>query len=343
MRALIRRVMRVVVVLAAVFAALVTVLWVRTADPRPARAWERLADMPNPRGEVAAAVGARVIDDCPPFEQNCENPVRVVVAGGLAGVGRTVDTVSIYDPAADRWTTGPPLPEARHHVGAAGLGGTVYVTGGSKTATDWTPQTNAWALEPTSRRWRALPPMPEGRMGHQMAAAGQNLYVVGGRGPSAGVLIFDTITNTWSRGEPIPVQRDHLAIAVKDEQIWAIGGRDDVLLDRVDVYDIAKDGWFEGPRLPQPMSAMAAGALPDGIHVVGGEDPAVLTGTVLDRHFVLADDATGWRAAPLPIVPTHGSASVVVRDRLVVIGGARRQSAFSPIGWTGITEAFPRE
>jgi hypothetical protein len=40
-------------------------------------------------------------------------------------------------------------------------------------------------------------------------------------------------------------------------------------------------------------------------------------------------------------VATHGSASAVLSDKLVIVGGARRQGALSPLGWTGIVQVYP--
>ncbi|HVL33928.1 MAG TPA: kelch repeat-containing protein, partial [Actinomycetota bacterium] len=222
------------------------------------------------------------------------------------------------------------------------VAGSVYVSGGSERTTRWTPERNFWMLAPNAPRWERLPDMPEGRMGHQMVAVAGKVYVVGGRG-GGNVLIYDIGARAWSTGAEIPVARDHLGVAVLGTKVFAIGGRDTDLLRRVDVYDTVSDAWSEGPALPVPMSAMATGAtmVPDrAIHVVGGEEPATVGGYVLDRHFRLDADGVEWVADPLPILPTHGSAAVVIDGRLYITGGARRQGALSPLGWTGRTETY---
>jgi hypothetical protein len=182
--------------------------------------------------------------------------------------------------------------------------------------------------------------MPDARMGHQMVAYQGKLYVVGGRGETSNVQIFDTQTQQWSTGAEMPESRDHLGAALAGFQIYAIGGRDDALTSRVDVYNILTDDWSEGPALPIPLSAMAVGTLPDGIHVVGGEEPKTVGGHVIDVHYVLRPGGDGWEEAPLPILATHGSAYGVLSGSLLIAGGARRQGAFSPIGWTGLTEVY---
>lgn len=341
MRTILKRTVIGLLSLVVLFAGLIAYLALTTPGPREAPGWGRLPDLPRPRGEFAAAVGARV-GDCPPENPACSaSPVRLFVMGGIGGLGRTVDTVDIYDPEEEAWSAGPSLPEKRHHPAAAGWGGLVYLSGGSTSATDWTPLDNFWVLAPTESSWGPLPAMPEGRMGHQMVALDGKLYVIGGRGDSANVLIYEIATRQWQTGAEMPAPRDHLAVAVEGTRIYAMGGRDDALLARVDVYDTASDSWTEGPPLPEPMSAMAAGTLEDGIHVVGGEEPATLGGGVIDKHYHLLPAGQAWQQAQLPIVATHGSASVVLSDRLMIIGGARRQGALSPLGWTGIVQVYP--
>lgn len=341
MRKVLLRSLLALIALSVAFGGLVAFLGLTTPGVRAADGWERLADLPEPRGEFAAAVGARLDDDCPPGDPACTaSPVRLFVVGGLAGLGNTVATVSIYNPEANAWRRGPDLPEGRHHPAAAGWGGVVYVSGGSTSATSWDPLPNLWMLSPVADSWERLPEMPEGRMGHQMAPIAGKLYVVGGRGETSNVLIYDIAERTWSLGAEMPGKRDHLAIAIVGSRIYAIGGRDDELTARVDVYDTASDAWSEGPALPIPMSAMAAGSTADGIHVVGGEDPATLGGGVIDRHFHLLPGGQAWQEAELPIVATHGSASAVLNSDLVVVGGARRQGALSVLGWTGVTQVY---
>ena len=330
-----------VLVLAIIFATLLVYLGVTSPEPRASETWQRLADFPRPRGEVAAAVGARLTDDEAPLGSPGDSSLdQFIIVGGLSGLGNTVDQVDVFDPGTLEWTEGPPLPEPRHHMGAVGVGGVVFASGGAKTATDWTPQRNFWQLLPINDTWDELRPMPDARMGHQMVTIERKIYVVGGRGNTSNVLIFDTTDGTWATGAEMPAPRDHLGVAASGLRIYAIGGRDDALTDRVDIYDTITDRWIEGPPLPEPMSAMAVGALADGIHVVGGEDPATFGGNIIDKHYVLPPGGSAWMEAPLPILPVHGAAYGVVRGSLLITGGARRQGALSPIAWTGLTQVY---
>jgi N-acetylneuraminic acid mutarotase len=337
MRWLIRKLSLILAILLVLFFALIGFLAITVEKPRSTQGWERLKDLPRPRGEFAAAFVGKL---CATQSGCTTQGQRIYVTGGLGGIGKTSKDVDVYDITEDSWSRGPSLPEARQHPGAAGIGNTVFVSGGSTSATNWKPESNLWELKPGATSWEKLPDMPEGRMAHQMVALGGKLYVIGGRGATSNVLIYDPASETWSIGAQMPAKRDHLATAVIGTKIYAIGGRDTGLTSRVDIYDTKADAWSVGPKLPIPMSAMAAGALADGIHVVGGEDPTTFGGGVLDHHYRLPANGTAWDTQPKPILAVHGAASLVADGELIVIGGARRQGTFSVLGWTGLVEAY---
>jgi N-acetylneuraminic acid mutarotase len=74
--------------------------------------------MPTPRGGIAAAT----------VTSNGE----IYVFGGEAPE-KTFDNTEIYNPTTDSWSTGPPIPTARHGLAAADVGGKIYVIGGGPT------------------------------------------------------------------------------------------------------------------------------------------------------------------------------------------------------------------
>ena len=300
--------------------------------PRSAPAWALLAEMPNPRGETAMAVAGGL----------------VYVAGGYIGLGfETTGIVSVYDSAADQWQDGPALPQPRNHAAAIELDGTIYVSGGAS------PQGGAtetvWALAPGAVAWTELPSMRGQRSGHRMAALGGRVYVVGGVGaPADGpgavgrVLIYDVATQAWSDGAPMPLGRDHLAVVVVGDEIWAIGGRAGGQNHAmVDIYDPSTDAWRAGPPLPEGTSG-AAEAIVDGvIYVSGGEDPA--RGEIVDRHWrldtSLGDAATWARLAPPPLA-VHGVPGVELDGQFTIIAGSTRPGGESSTAWTGATQVL---
>ncbi len=101
--------------------------------------WRRRAPMPTARSGIAAAI---LIVEAFHTSQRRE----ILVFGGEAPAG-TFDEVEGYDPSADRWTAYRPMPTARHGLGAAALGGHVYVISGGAT-----PGGSASALNEIFRR-----------------------------------------------------------------------------------------------------------------------------------------------------------------------------------------------
>jgi N-acetylneuraminic acid mutarotase len=312
-------------------AAAVGALAVTTPTPEPTPGWQRQPALPDARGEVASTVVDRGDGE------------RLVVAGGLEGLtAGTSRAVHELDPAAGTWRRLPDLPAPRHHPAAAAVDGDVYVSGGAPSVTDWTPQRTVWVLRQHAEDWEVVAELPEGRDSHRMRALDGRLHVVGGHGPTADTLIYDPEDDRWARAAPLPSPRHHLAVAVHDGELWAIGGRDhdEAVLDAVHVWNPDTDAWRAGPRLPRPVSAAVEGVLEGRIHLVGGEDPAVPGGGIIDDHLVLDSAAGSWGPAPPAPLGVHGAGGGVLDGRLVVAGGASRQGALSPFAWTGFTTAY---
>lgn len=303
----------------------IAVLLITNPEPSDRIGWERHADSPVARGEVAGTV----VDG------------TLLMAGGFRGVWGTTDAVDAYSVAKDVWIDLPDLPEARHHAAAASVDDRAYVTGGGSSVLDWEPHDDAWVLIPDADRWQRIDALPEGRLGHDMVSFDGKLYVIGGDGHTTRVLIYDPETG-WSTGAAQPgEERDHLKAVVVENEIWALGGRiDDDPQPTVDVYDPMADEWTEGPELPEGMSAMAVGVLEGRVHVVGGEDPALLTGNAVKRHFSIAPDEAEWERESDAMVQFHAAASGVIDGRLYIAGGSRRQGPLSPLAYTGLTQSF---
>jgi N-acetylneuraminic acid mutarotase len=308
--------------------AAIAILVLKATNPKPEdrEGWALGATMGEARGESASAMYGD----------------RLIVIGGLRGIGTTSDTVSVYDIENDRWARADPVPEPIHHAAAATAKGNVFVSGGAHSATNWRASGVVSRLRP-GQGWSEETRMPEGRQGHAMVAIGDKLYVVGGVGVTDRTLIYDIGDGEWTLGAELPEGRDHLRAVVLDKKIWALGGRSGKPTGRVDVYDPKKDEWSPGPALPEPMSAMAAGVVGDVIHVVGSEDPTFIGGGVSSAHHVLREKSDEWERLGTQPLGVHGAAFGVYNDTLVVAGGASRNGALSVLSWTNITQAFTAE
>lgn len=238
-------------------------------DPRT-DSWTIKTPMPTARVALAAALGT---------------DGRIYTFGGCPenhGYGG-VNTLEIYDPITDSWTTGAPMPTGRTgHDAVTGLDGRVYVFGGHAIPGGhignleiYDPATNTWttgAAMPTPRQQYGATLGPDGR-----------IYVMGGSnqwrtGLMSVVEIYDPVTDTWTTGAPMPTARDGVGVSTgHDGKIYAIGGfsyKDGPFGDvtrRAEVYDPFANAWSELPLMPEPeyASAMVTG-MDCRIYVIGG-------------------------------------------------------------------------
>ena len=131
------------------------------------RRWTELAHLPTSRGALGAAVIGR----------------RLYAVGGAPSTypdyfAAPYRTLEILDLRSGRWSAGPDMPTARHHVATAALGGRLYVVGG-RAPSDFALAT-VERFDPADGRWRRLPPLPQGVGAAAAAAFRGRLFITGG-------------------------------------------------------------------------------------------------------------------------------------------------------------------
>jgi N-acetylneuraminic acid mutarotase len=132
--------------------------------------WTQGADAPTARNSAAAAVIGG----------------RIHVVGGRRFLPndapriRNVATLEIYDPARDRWVSGPDMPAAQGGLSAAAVDDRLYVFGGESFVPEPKVIAQSWVFHARDGSWSPLPDMPNPRHGTAAAAGGGALYVIGG-------------------------------------------------------------------------------------------------------------------------------------------------------------------
>jgi hypothetical protein len=276
---------------------------------------------------------------------------RVMVMGGEDVTdGFPVPTTEIYDPDTDSWSRGPSL-----HVGRIGATATtlrdvrVLVAGGLG------PKLNALhsaeIFDPKAVVWRMTAPLPQTRFSHSatLLPDGQVL-VVGGvvdNRISNNVLLFDSVTERWSKAPPsLFVHALQSATVLADGRILLAGGYGDP-----ETYDPSGGSW-------RPIRATVFRLRPV---IVQLQDGSVLVATGRDAHDrdlrsarIYDPAANIWTAAGSLHAPRSQAAGALLPDgRALVVGGEqvtahvlRSAEVFDPSqrGWTDITpEQTPRD
>ncbi len=182
--------------------------------------WETRTSMPTRR----LGLSASVVDG------------KIYCIGGRRGEPRyaEVSATEVYDPSTDTWTTVKRMPIPVSYHASAVVDNKIYIIGGAVGVTlnqIYDPETDTWSSG------ASLP------IGVDQAAAGvtagdtatQRIFVIGGKQNLDAVnlnQVYDPETDTWVAGTAIPTARFGLGVAVVDDSLYAIGGR---------------EGWFGFP------------------------------------------------------------------------------------------------
>jgi N-acetylneuraminic acid mutarotase len=268
-------------------------------------AWQRAAPLPDPRGEVAAAVVGG----------------EIAVVGGFDRGGSDSARVDAYSPARDAWRRLPDLPAPVDHAMAAAAGRRLYVVGGYGPSR--APRRTAWVLSPGGR-WRTLPPLPAVRAAGGAAILRGRLYVVGGVGPrglarNTYVLDLRRSPSRWST-LPGPTPRQHLAVVAAGGRLYALAGRTAGFDTNMTLFEsLAPPArrWRRLPPVPAKRGGTGAAAVGTTIVSVGGEAPQGTIGSVYGFDV----PRRRWRRLPDLPTPRHGLGVAAVAGRVYAVAG----------------------
>jgi N-acetylneuraminic acid mutarotase len=175
--------------------------------------------------------------------------------------------------------------------------------------------------------WLPATFMQHERSESAIVALDGRMYVIGGypgtRIPSNVVQVWDSRTDTWSEGPPVPMPLHHAMSASVNGKVYLIGGEFDgagtnrtgVSLDTVFELDPSVGGWVPRASMPTGRRGGAAVVLDGKIYVVGGAPPN-------GREFEMYDPATDtWTVLPpMPTGRNHIAAGAI-DGKIYVVGG----------------------
>ncbi len=138
------------------------------------------------------------------------------------------DTVEIYDPVTDSWSTGSSMPTERLWFSTSVVEGKIYVIGGILLNKEVVSTVEMY--DPVTDTWTTRSPMPTPKAGHVASVVDGIIYVIGGGSFETGkegytlVEAFDPATDTWTTMADMPGKRVWACAETIDNKVYVIGG-----------------------------------------------------------------------------------------------------------------------
>lgn len=266
-------------------------------DPVTHNKWTSAATMQVPVSDMAAATLGN----------------KIYVIGGATKSQATgiVNTVQIYNPAANTWKLGVSFPNPIIASSAAVVGTTLYVFGGSS---DGINATNAvWAYT-TAGGWVPKAIMPTARA--QSAAVVENgiIYVIGGQQGNtflSTVESYDPATDSWTTQESMLGAKQRPSAGRIGTTIIAADGATAPthITGDTEGYNVSTNTWTELTPDPTARVFTCNGAIGTSLYAAGGYLNNGGGAPTLNESFQLAKNA--WTAlASMPAGTMRGGSAV---------------------------------
>ena len=271
--------------------------------------WTTKMPMPTARGDFAIAV----------FQD------KIYAFGGLTKSGQwtteLTDVNEVYDPETDTWTIKTSMPTPKAGLSASVVDDKIYLIGGFTQAANTThhPASNeVLVYDPIADAWTTTTSIPIATLDYATAVVDDKIYVISGVSSAYSdnllnpTQIYDTETDTWSQGAPIPYPIQQAAAGATTglaapKAIYVIGGFTGFYwpTNKNQVYDPEKNIWSSGAEMPTPLFDLSATVVDDLLYAIGG-CPGYLQGsTTAVEKYTPADyipEFPSWTILPLFLV-----------------------------------------
>jgi DNA-binding CsgD family transcriptional regulator len=253
---------------------------------------------------------------------------QIYAVGGETTTGIT-GTTERYDPGANSWSARAPKPQPVADVGAAVIGGLIYVPGGRTPDASMTAALEVY--NPRTNAWESRAPLPKALCGYALVAFEGKLFVFGGWDGTqflSTVYTYDPASDKWADAAALSQPRAYSGVAVAGGNIYVIGGKNslgDLALNEqyTPEKDVVGDNpWRARTPLPSSQSGIGATSIADVIYVVGGEGRPGTLGSW--EYFAQSDQ---WQLPDAPLAaPTTRLAVTAVGTRLYAGGGLQAKT-----------------
>lgn len=220
------------------------------------------------------------------------------------------------------WRSLRPAPTERTEVGAAELGGRLYVAGGYLSSGETVATVEAYDVARDT--WETVTPLPAPRNHLTLASLGGRLLAIGGNDgvggeaeePSPSVWGLDPGHGKWEMLAPLPAPRAAHAVAVGAGRLYIVGGVGPDPRPTL-AYDPMTDRWEKRAPIPTERDHL-------GGAFVAGELVAV-AGRTGDRERNVVEsydpERDAWKTFPPLSIARHGLCVAGIGSTVYAVGG----------------------
>ncbi|PIE92114.1 hypothetical protein CO726_28245 [Bacillus fungorum] len=236
---------------------------VQEYDPKTNK-WSNKANMPTARTDLSVAVVNHKIYAIGGYYGNVFT---------YAGWGNFFNTVEVYDPETDSWSTATSMPVALSGGSAVTFNNKIYVVGGLDSQMH--PLSTVQEFDPATHTWSMKKDMPYALHGVGVTVLNDKIYAVGGGYHSNRynyLQEFDPNTNTWTNKAGMTTARNAASVSVLNGKIYAIGGSGvgGGLVKTVETYNPSTGTWSQIADLNTKRWGNNSVTLNNKIYVIGG-------------------------------------------------------------------------
>jgi N-acetylneuraminic acid mutarotase len=217
----------------------------------------------------------------------CQNKIYVI--GGWnstdpnTGIAITLGTNEMYEPATDTWTTKASMPLPTAFMGANEVDGKIYVISGMADIAKPTLSSSNWVYDPLRNSWSTVASIPTPIFSYASAVVGSKIYIVGGDGGKSLAVsnlnqIYDTETNIWTFGQPLPlaIRLEGAGVTtglLASARLYIVGGTNNGFdgVKTTQIYNPQTDQWTLGAQMSTARLGLAVATVNDSLYALGGE------------------------------------------------------------------------
>jgi DNA-binding CsgD family transcriptional regulator/N-acetylneuraminic acid mutarotase len=270
--------------------------------------WRELASMPTARYGHAVAV--------------FENQIYAIAGMGEGGIENAVER---YNPTLDSWQKLSTKPTPVYEIGAALIGGKIYIPGGRVSESMVTDVLEIYDID--KDQWSKGTSLPEALCGYAIAAYEGKLYLFGGWDGTSYINdanIYDPDSGTWTTTQTMLEENAYAGAAIIDNKIDIIGGYNgkSILIDNKifdpNIENLDNQAWSIGNNLPYGVYGASFAQIADSLYIIGGKTGDQNSDTILQYEI----QSGSWRVLEETNFRLGAfQASSVISPNIYLLGG----------------------